>query len=92
MVLPADLLFSKSLIDKISILIIGLFSSYVILVFLIKHNGKLQVVVADFEERQCAVGHDGQERNRDNAHHCPRNAICKLLATVIISSNVQNAF
>jgi hypothetical protein len=44
------------------------------------HNGHLQVVVADFEERQRPVGHDGQERSRDNAHHQPRNAICNLLA------------
>ena len=42
-------------------------------------NGHLQVVVADFEERQCPIGHDGQERSRDNAHHCTRNAICNLL-------------
>ena len=42
-------------------------------------NGHLQVVVADFRERQCPLGHDGQERSRDNAHHCTRNAICKLL-------------
>jgi len=47
--------------------------------FLMKLNGHLQVVVADFEERQCPVGHDGQERSRDNAHHCTRNAICNLL-------------
>ena len=45
-------------------------------------NGHLQVVVANFEERQCPAGHDGQERSRDNAHHCTRNAICKLLAQV----------
>ena len=47
-------------------------------------DGKLQVVVADFEERQCPVGHDGQERSRDNEHHYTRNAICNLLATVFI--------
>jgi len=47
----------------------------------ILYIGHLQVVVADFEERQCPVGHDGQERSRDNAHHCTRNAICKLLGT-----------
>jgi hypothetical protein len=41
----------------------------------------VQVVVADFEERQCPTGHDGQERSRDNAHHCTRNAICNLLPT-----------
>jgi len=46
-------------------------------------NGHLQVVVADFEERQCPIGHDGQERSRDNAHHCTRNAICKMLPAVI---------
>jgi len=46
--------------------------------FKIKPNGHLQVVVADFEERQCPIGHDGQERSRDNAHHCTRNAICNL--------------
>jgi len=51
--------------------------------FSINHNGQLQVVVADFEERQCPVGHDGQERSRDNAPHCSRNAICKLLVAVI---------
>jgi hypothetical protein len=39
-------------------------------------NGHLQVVVTDFEERECPIGHDGQERSRDNAHHCTRNAIC----------------
>ncbi len=49
------------------------------LFFKMHHNGHLQVVVADFEERQCPVGHDGQERSRDNAHHCTRNAICNLL-------------
>ena len=39
------------------------------------HNGHLQVVVADFEERQCPVGHDGQERSRDNANQRTRNAM-----------------
>ena len=43
------------------------------------HNGHLQVVVADFEERQCPTEHDGQERSRDNAPHEPRNAIYNLL-------------
>jgi hypothetical protein len=38
-----------------------------------------QVVVADFEERQRPQDEDGQERSRDNAHHCTRNAICNLL-------------
>jgi hypothetical protein len=53
-------------------------------------NGHLQVVVADFEERQCPTGHDGQERSRDNAHHCTRNAICNLLTAVFLfySSNM----
>ena len=32
----------------------------------IAHNGHLHVVVADFEERQCPIGHDGQERSREN--------------------------
>ena len=48
-------------------------------------NGHLQVVVAEFEERQCPVGHDGQERSGDNAHHCTRNAICKLLWAALYS-------
>ena len=47
--------------------------------FNIGHNGHLQVVVADFEERQRPQDEDGQERSRDNAHHCTRNAICNLL-------------
>ena len=34
-------------------------------------NGHLQVVVADCGERQCPLGHDGQERSRDNAPHSP---------------------
>jgi len=42
-------------------------------------NGHLQVVVADFEERQRPKDEDGQERSRDNAPHRPRNAICNLL-------------
>ena len=42
-------------------------------------NGHLQVVVADFEERQRPKDEDGQERSRDNEHHCTRNAICNLL-------------
>lgn len=46
--------------------------------FRVTDNGYLQVVVADYEERQCPIGHDGQERSRDNAHHCTRNAICNL--------------
>ena len=46
-------------------------------------NGQLQVVVADFEERQCQAGHEGQERIRDSEHHCTRNAICNLLLCVI---------
>jgi hypothetical protein len=45
-------------------------------------NGHLQVVVADFEERQRPQDEDGQERSRDNANHCTRNAICKLLVAV----------
>ena len=49
--------------------------------FKMAHNGHLQVVVADFEERQCPVGHDGQERSRDNANQRTRNAICNLLGT-----------
>ena len=48
-------------------------------VFIMPPNGHLQVVVADFEEHQCPTGHDGQERSRDNANHCTRNAICKML-------------
>ncbi len=47
--------------------------------FNIGYNGHLQVVVADFEERQRPQDEDGQERSRDNAHHCTRNAICNLL-------------
>jgi hypothetical protein len=43
-------------------------------------NGHSQVVVADFEERQFPIGHDGQERSRDNEYHEPRNAIYNLLA------------
>ena len=45
-------------------------------------NGHLQVVVAEFEERQCPQDKDGQERSGDNAPHTPRNAICKLLPNV----------
>jgi len=44
----------------------------------VAHNGHLQVVVTDFEERQCPIGHDGQERSGDNAPHKPRNAIYKI--------------
>jgi len=47
-------------------------------------NDHLQVVVADFDERQCPVGHDGQERSRDNAYHCTRPAICTVLEAVFI--------
>jgi len=36
-------------------------------------NGFVYVVVADFEERQCAVGHDGQERSIDNELHLQCN-------------------
>jgi hypothetical protein len=43
------------------------------------HNGHLQVVVADFEERQCPQGHDGQERSRDNWNSYTHNAIYKML-------------
>jgi len=46
--------------------------------FTLGGNGHLQVVVADFEERQCPTGHDGQERSGDNAQHCTRNAIYNL--------------
>lgn len=35
----------------------------------------MQLVVADFEERQCPGGHDGQEKSRDNVHHHTRYAI-----------------
>ena len=55
----------------------------ILAVFYMVGNGHLQVVVADFEERQRPIGHDGQERSGDNAPHEPRNAICKLLATVL---------
>jgi hypothetical protein len=44
--------------------------------------GHLQVVVVDFEERQCPIGPVGQERIGDNAPHEPRNAICNLMAAV----------
>ena len=47
-------------------------------------NGKLYVVIADFEERQYPTGHDSQERSRDNEHHCIRNVICNLLGVVIL--------
>ena len=53
------------------------------------HNGHLQVVVADSEERQCPVGHDGQERSRDNAYHGARNAICKLLTAGFFNLKLQ---
>jgi len=49
--------------------------------FKLAGNGHLQVVVADFAERQRPQDEDGQERNKDNAHHCTRNAICNLLCT-----------
>ncbi len=49
------------------------------------YNGHLQVVVADFEERQCPAGHDGQERSCGNEYHRPRNAICNLLPHVFLS-------
>ncbi len=29
---------------------------------------------------------DGQERSKDNAHHCTRNAICKVLWLVFLFS------
>jgi len=37
-------------------------------------------------ERQCPVGHDSQERKRDNAPHRPRHAICKQLLFLGIAS------
>ncbi|SEU16309.1 hypothetical protein SAMN05444285_1671, partial [Draconibacterium orientale] len=57
--------------------------SYLCYAFSIVYNGHLQVVVADFEERQRPQDEDGQERSGDNAHHEPRNAICNLLAPVV---------
>ena len=56
-----------------------------------KHNGHLQVVVADFEERQRPQDEDDQERSRDNAHHCTRNAICNLLAVRLLFSSHFNS-
>ena len=51
----------------------------VVCFFTMNANGHLQVVVADFEERQCPIKHDSQERSGDNAPHEPRNAIYNLL-------------
>jgi len=58
----------------------------IFLLFTMRHNGHLQVVVADFEERHCPVGHDGQERSRGNAPHRPRNAIYNLCAPCMSQS------
>ena len=44
------------------------------------YNGKLFVVVADFEERQRPAGRDGREKSKGNAYYQHRNAINKMLA------------
>ena len=57
---------------------VSMFNKFFIVFSSMHANGHLQVVVADFEERQCPIGHDGQERSGDNAPHLPRNAIYSL--------------
>ena len=42
-------------------------------------NGHLQVVVADFEERQCPIGQNDVARIQRTTNHKPRNAIYNSL-------------